>query len=200
MHRSVSPINTENCTSEKQTSDELCFLDQFYVTHRVEFLKWAYKHYSLSPEEAIDIYQDAVIVLFENYQKGKLQELRSTVKTYFYGIAKNLIYVYLKKRTKQKNHIGTFSELDTLADTISSSDPHNDWFEETIDVINETVQKLSSKGQTIIQLFYYEKKSLREITKILGYNSEDVVKTTKMRYKKLLKQMVQEELNKQYAA
>lgn len=181
-------------------TDELQFLDQFYTSHRTEFLRWAYKHYSLTPEESIDIYQDAVIVLFENYQKGKLQDLRSSVKTYFYGIAKNLIFAYLKNRSKQKAYLEPFSDVSLQAENISQVDPHHDWMEDTIEVITDTIKRLSVKGQEILYLYYYEKKSLREITSLLGYSSENVVKTTKMRYKNLLKQMVRDEINRQNAA
>jgi len=184
---------------EKAPLEELSFLEQFYTSHRTEFLKWSYKHYSLSPQEAIDIYQDAIIVLFENHQKGKLTELRSTVKTYFYGIAKNLIFVYLKKRTRRNAYIETVADMSSIDKNISD-DTHTDWMENTMDVISDAVNRLSAKGQAIIYLFYYEKKSLREITRILNYNNEDVVKTTKMRYKKILKEMVQSELIKQEAA
>lgn len=194
--------NTEaNSTlPDAQSVEELRFLDNFYTHHRVEFLKWAYKSYSLSPDEAIDIYQDAVIVLFENYRKGKLVELRSTVKTYFYGITKNLIFVYLKKRAKQLGHLDLHANLEAAEEYAYAQDNDNDWMENTFEVIANTVKKLSVKGQSIIHLFYYEKKSLRQITEELGYSSEDVVKTTKMRYKKALKEMVKEEMNKQYAA
>lgn len=193
-------LSTLSVTQQSSSTDELNFLDQFYTSHRTEFLRWAYKHYSLSPEESIDIYQDAVIVLFENYQKGKLQDLRSTVKTYFYGIAKNLIFAFLKSKSKQKAWMEPFSESNVEAENIPYTDAHSDWLEDTIEVITDNVKRLSVKGQNILYLYYYEKKSLREITQLLGYSSEDVVKTTKMRYKNLLRQMVQDELNRQHAA
>ncbi len=187
-------------SSSSTPTDELQFLDQFYKSHRTEFIKWAYKYYSLAPDEAIDIYQDAVIVLFENHQKGKLQELRSTVKTYFYGIAKNMIFVYLKKKNRQKSYVHTFSEAGSAAENIPQSDASDDWTEEAIDIITRMVKRMSEKGQAIMYLYYYEKKSLREITKILGYSSEDVVKTTKMRFKNILKQRVSDEISRQNAA
>ena len=191
----ITPKPPENTHAE-----ELSFLDQFYTSHRTEFLKWSYKHYSLTPQEAIDIYQDAVVVLFENYQKGKLTALRSSVKTYFYGIAKNLIFVYLKKRTKRHTYIETVADISSVAENIPYNEAGNDWMENTLEIIGDTVNRLSAKGQAIIYLFYYEKKSLRDITRMLDYSSEDVTKTTKMRYKKILRQMVQRELIKQEAA
>ncbi len=195
----MQPISL-SIPNPQPATDELQFLDQFYTSHRTEFLRWAYKHYNLIPEESIDIYQDAVIVLFENYQKGKLQDLRSTLKTYFYGIAKNLIFAYLKSKNKQKAYMEPFGEGSSMAEHIPNNDPHNEWMEDTIEVITETVKQLSVKGQAILHLYYYEKKSLREITTLLGYSSENVVKTTKMRYKNLLKQLVRDEMNRQNAA
>ena len=182
-------------------ADETRFLDQFYLSHRTEFMKWSYKTYGLPPEAAVDIYQDAVIVLFEKYREGKLAGLRSTVKTYFYGIAKNLIFIHLKKQSRQMAYADVFPNSD-VADTqhCKDVDASRDWVEDTIEIISRAVDNLSVRGQEIIHLFYYEKKSLREITGILGYSSEDVTKTTKMRYKKALKQMVENEMDRQCAA
>lgn len=199
----MQPVSTRNHSSlpSGNPADESRFLDQFYLSHRTEFMKWSYKVYGLPPEAAVDIYQDAVIVLFEKYRQGKLTGLRATVKTYFYGIAKNLIFIYLKKQSRQMAYADAFPNSD-VADTqhCKDVDGGQDWVEDTIEIISRAVGNLSARGQEIIHLFYHEKKSLREITGILGYSSEDVAKTTKMRYKKALKQMVEEEMNRQCAA
>jgi RNA polymerase sigma factor (sigma-70 family) len=190
-----------NDESDSQSKDEALFMDRFYLSHRTEFLKWSYKTYGLQPETAIDIYQDAVIVLFENYRKGKLNDLRATVKTYFYGIAKNIIFVYLKKQSRQTAYTDVFPDADSAdVQHCKEMDAAQEWTDNTIEIINRAVESLPAKGQEIIHLFYYEKKSLREITGILKYSSENVVKTTKMRYKKALKQWIEKEMNRQCAA
>ncbi len=194
----MQTIHATTTPAPIQTIEEqLLHLDTFYVQNRHEFLKWSYKMFFLSPDEATDIYQDAVIVLFENYQKGKLVELHSTMKTYFYGIAKNLISAYLKKRNKQRLYtdVRSYTEWENYA-TLGYD--NNDETAIREEMLAHAVQKLPAKGQSIMQLFYYEKKSLREITQILGYTNEAVVKSTKMRYKKELRKILEQSMQNYY--
>ena len=65
-------------------------LDRFYIAHRMEFVKWADKTYGLGSSEAIDIYQDSFIILYENIMNGKLINLESSLKTYMFAVGKNL--------------------------------------------------------------------------------------------------------------
>ncbi|MDJ1503746.1 sigma-70 family RNA polymerase sigma factor [Xanthocytophaga agilis] len=181
-------------TEIEPSSMDLQYWDQFYVSHRSEFLKWAYKHYHLLPEEAVDVYQDAIVILYENATSGKLDHLQCSVKTYFFGIAKNLISTYLKKKIKEKEKYEKLPENLSLLESLAVTERNNDWMEYSIEVVGDAIKKLSGKGQAILHLFYYEKMSLKEITQVLGYKSEDVVKTTKMRYMKILREIIESEI------
>ncbi len=179
---------------EGATSSNLQYWDQFYVTHRSEFLKWAYKNYHLMPEEAIDIYQDAIVILYENATSGKLDHLQCSIKTYFFGITKNLISTYLKKKIKEKEKYEKLPDNIQILEGLAIAERSNDWMEYSLEVVGESIKKLSSKGQAILHLFYFEKMSLKEITQVLGYKSEDVVKTTKMRYMKILREIIEADM------
>ncbi len=189
-HLSPTPASVVQSYDNKS----LQYWDNFYVTHRSEFLKWAYKTYHLTPEEAIDIYQDATMILYENASNGKINNLQCSLKTYFFGIAKNLISTYLKKKIREKERHEKLSENEYLLENLMSSDRDNDWMEATLEGMAESIKKLSQKGQTIVRMFYYEKMSLKEITQVLGYKSEDVVKTTKMRYMKILREIIESDI------
>lgn len=191
----MTSTQSPSIAPEPETSSEqLKYWDQFYVTHRSEFLKWAYKNYHLMPEEAIDIYQDAIVILYENATSGKLGQLQCSVKTYFFGITKNLISTYLKKKIKEKEKYEKLPENVHALEMLAVTERTNDWMEYSIEVVGEGIKKLSSKGQAILHLFYYEKMSLKEITQVLGYKSEDVVKTTKMRYMKILREIIEADM------
>src|SRR5690625_2052877 len=62
-------------------------LYKVYDLYKSEFFRYL-KRYNLPEEQVWDIYQDAFIVLRENAQKNKLNELNSSVKTYFFAIGK----------------------------------------------------------------------------------------------------------------
>jgi len=175
-------------------SNNMQYWDRFYSKHRSEFLKWSYKNYHLMPDEAVDIYQDAIVILYENAISGKLDRLQCSVKTYFFGIAKNLISTYLKKKIKEKEKYEKLPDNLQILETMAVTERSNDWMDYSIEVVGESIKKLSSKGQAILHLFYYEKMSLKEITHVLGYKSEDVVKTTKMRYMKMLREIIESDI------
>ena len=183
---------------EKSETDD--FFERFYTNNRTEFLKWAYKYYKLDSDNAIDIYQDAVIVLFENLQKGKLRHLRCTLKTYFYGIAKNLIFAYIKQRGRQMEYLDGFPNKGIFETIVPAPDAEPDWMDAALEILDETLQTLNHKGQAIMYLFYHEKKNLRQIAQTLGYSNKNVLKTTKNRYRKVLQEKVQAEIKRQNAA
>jgi RNA polymerase sigma factor (sigma-70 family) len=167
------------------------YWDHFYASHRNEFLKWTFKQYHLLPSEAIDVYQDSIVILYENAVSGKLDTLQCSVKTYLFGIAKNLISTYLKKKIREKERYESL--VTEHYEMVSTADKGNDWMDYSMELMAEAIKKLSSRGQAILHLFYFEKMSLREITQVLGYKSEDVAKTTKMRYMRILREIMEAE-------
>jgi len=177
--------NDKNATNAQSQQ----YWDHFYASHRNEFLRWTFKHYHLMPNEAIDVYQDAIVILYENTVNNKLATLQCSVKTYFFGIAKNLISTYLKKKIREKERyeslIAEHYELAVIPER------NTEWMEHSLELMAEAIKTLSGRGQAIMNLFYFEKMSLREITQVLGYKSEDVAKTTKMRYMKILRETME---------
>src|SRR5690606_42145859 len=81
----------------KSNQDKALF--KIYDLYKSEFLQFA-NRYELPKDDILDLYQDAFIVLHENALKGKLDELKSNVKTYFFAIRKYMIYSKLKQDKK----------------------------------------------------------------------------------------------------
>src|SRR4051794_41115573 len=74
-------------------------LQQFYSAHRREFISWVQKAFGYPPEEATDIYQDSIIVVYENILSEKITSLNASLKTYLFSIGKNKL---LRKIDKDK--------------------------------------------------------------------------------------------------
>ena len=64
-------------------------LRQIYKEYRTEFIMWAKKKFGASSDEARDVFQQVMVIFYENIMSGRLQVLNSDVKTYIYGIGKN---------------------------------------------------------------------------------------------------------------
>src|SRR5688572_17257917 len=67
---------------------------EIYKEYRNEFFGWLHKNFKCPSEEAKDIYQCSMLILYKNISAGTFAG-NSSIKTYLFGIGKNQ---YLKKR------------------------------------------------------------------------------------------------------
>lgn len=160
-------------------------LKEIYTNYKDSFIKYAYR-FSLAEEDLVDIYQDAIIALYENAINGKMQHLKCSVKTYLFSIGKNMIYEQLRRDKK-----AVFVNTDVLKDE----------YNETIELDNESLsehqiklqngfKRLGEQCKKILTLFYYNGFTLDEITTSLKYNKKDVVKSQKSRCLAKLKSII----------
>lgn len=173
---------------KKLRSGDTTALDGFYTTHRLEFLKWAYKSYNLTSDKALDLYQDTIIILYENVMKGKLIYLQSSLKTYVFAIGKNLI---LKQFNKDRRFTNEWDAVQEEPEMFDESTHELNLQEEAV---SKCLQNLADPYRSILQAYYYQKLSMKAIAEKLGYKNEDVVKSLKVRCLKVLKKAVSEAL------
>ncbi len=155
-------------------------LKQIYLEHKNGFKLFA-KRYTSDEDRIQNTYQDAIIALMENAQKGKIQTLNSSIGTYLFAVGKYLLFKSLKENNQ---HLEITEEL---IDTIPFETFEEESKEESIYQLRQKLKALGPKCQEILRLFYYESKNLDEIALILGYESKDVLKSTKSRCLKNLK-------------
>ena len=74
-------------------------LESIYTEHRKAFINYG-KGFSISEDSLLDIYQDAVISLFQNFITKQLVLENSLIKTYLFGIGKFMILSELKQQKK----------------------------------------------------------------------------------------------------
>ena len=165
-------------------------LDKFYLRHQREFLRWSDKVFDLDATEALDVYQDAMLILYENIQSGKLNELRSSLKTYFFAIGKNLILKKLARRKSETKRWQSAAKEQEYAHVLEF-DPSTDHEQAKFDGVVSALKALSERNQSILRLYYYHKLSLKDIATQLGYDSVDVVKNQKVRCMRYLKKLIE---------
>lgn len=163
-------------------------LQEIYKQYRTGFLLFATR-FPLNENDILDIYQDAVIALWENAQKGKLDHLESSLKTYLFAIGKYMIYAKLRDNNKEDS----YAEIeDFVADWEEYSEGMDD---EEIEEIRTSFAKLGAKCQEILRLFYYQEWNLDEITKMMNYENKDVTKSQKSRCIKSLRELLKSTRN-----
>jgi RNA polymerase sigma factor (sigma-70 family) len=165
-------------------------LEEFYLITRREFLKWSEKSFGLDSMQAMDVYQDAIIILFENIRRGKLNQLNASLKTYFYGIGKNLILGRMARaKAERKRWEVAFSNYTTDEIALYPDDR-----EESLEAVKSGLEELSTRNKAILKLYYYRQLPLKDIAQRLGYENVDVVKNQKVRCIKYLKKQVEQRL------
>ncbi len=155
-------------------------LDGFYRDNKQTYLSWAYKYFKISNEESEDIYHDAFEALVRQIILGKLDNLQYTLKSYFFGITKYLILTKFRKK-KVSNLENKKLELQMALNGLQTTTPDFDEEDKRLKIIVECIKSLSPGCQSILNLFYNENKSMKEIAVLLNYKNDDVVKAQKMR-------------------
>ena len=160
-------------------------IKSFYRDHRDEFVHFGLK-YNMTKESLIDIFQDIVVIFFEQKESGKIENLQCSDKTYLFSLGKHKIIDFLRRNKKviNLNH-------DQVPD--ASMDPKV--FEEASLTDRQKsltlgIKQLGKKCQDVITLFYSQQLSIAEIADRMGYKTENVVKAHKSRCMKTLKQIV----------
>ncbi|HLK98859.1 MAG TPA: sigma-70 family RNA polymerase sigma factor [Hymenobacter sp.] len=142
-----------------------------------------------SEDEAKDVYQEALIVLYEKVRGGSF-ELHCQLKTYIYSVGRRLWL-------KQLAHKNRFMVNDTETPATDSaavgqmSDDLTDHEERDrqFDLMADSLDRLGEPCRTLLDDFYIQHMSMQDITEKFGYTNADNAKTQKykclMRLKRL---------------
>ncbi len=163
-------------------------LKTVYLDYKTEFLKFM-SRYNVDNDALEDIFQDALIVLYENAQTGKLDALKSTVKTYLFGTGKFMLFKYFRDGKKEVPTEETylFDQYEqAVIEDVYEDEGVNDYQAKLV----ANFKKLGDKCREILELFYLQGMKLDEITQTQGYENKDVAKSQKSRCLKSLKQLI----------
>lgn len=163
-------------------------LTSVYQGYKDEFFKFM-SRYNAEENTLEDIFQDALIVLYENAQAGKLDQLKSTLKTYLFGTGKFMLFKHFRGSKKE-----VFTDEDyvfdnyeqTVIEDVYEDEGSNDYQKQLV----ANFKKLGEKCREILELFYLQGMTLDEITQTQGYGNKDVAKSQKSRCLKSLKQLI----------
>jgi RNA polymerase sigma-70 factor (ECF subfamily) len=186
MHQTtLSPI-------EAIRSGNNTYITAIYQEYRQPFISWIKNEFNCSEDDAIEFFQTAVVILYDNIISGKLTELNSNIKTYLFGIGKNKAHEWLRHKQKQGSSVD-----DLLIQYIQEDAPGTDEaeFADNLRKVETGMNALGEPCRTLLQLFYYYKASMREICEKLEYKNEDTAKNQKYKCLKRLQALCGEEKN-----
>ena len=137
-----------------------------------------------SADDAKDIFQEAMIVLYEKVRSGSF-ELNCLIKTYVYSVSRRLWL----KRLQQMNRYAP--ALESLQDTVPVEDEieENERINNEFQAMEKAISSLGEPCKSLLEAYYLEKKNMQEISQSFGYTNADNAKNQKykclMRLKKI---------------
>lgn len=184
----MSKISVQKAIDLLRSGDNK-ILEKIYLENRESFINFSRK-YNVSQEEAVDIYQDAILVFRDNVIEGKIDGLDSNISTYLFAIGKYKIYHNFRQRSKTEHK----ADFDNVEESVELD--VNFLTEELTNeqkLLQTCFEKLGRRCQSVLRLFYYEGYTLDEIKDILKYSDKKVLKSQKSRCLRHLRDLVNKE-------
>ena len=146
-----------------------------------------------SSDEAADIYQESIIVLFENSEKPGF-ELKCQLQTYLYSVAKRLWLKQLKR--KGRTYLMKEEEESSIVDVTEDLSLHQKK-ELDFERIEKSLVELGEPCAGLIRDFYVLQLSMEEIAEKFGYTNSDNAKNQKYKCLQRLKKYFFESNNEE---
>jgi RNA polymerase sigma factor (sigma-70 family) len=133
-----------------------------------------------STEDAKDIFQEALLVLYEKARSGNF-ELHCQIKTYLFAVARRLWL----KRLHQSQHFS--SELDIPEETVATDEDVELYEERSRDfeLMEKAMHYLGEPCKSLLESYYLQKQRMSDIASRFGYTNADNAKNQK--YKCLIR-------------
>ena len=134
-------------------------------------------------EDAKDVFQEAMIVLYEKVQSGTF-ELNCQIKTFVYSVSRRLWL----KRLMQQNRFVISDGHEAAVSVDEDMEEHEKRNSEFV-MMEKAMHGLGEPCKSLLEAFYLQKRSMLEIAGSFGYTNAENAKNQKykclMRLKKL---------------
>jgi RNA polymerase sigma factor (sigma-70 family) len=161
-----------------------------YRQHRVVVFQHL-KQFTKDEAYLSDLFQDAIIVLFEK-AKDPAFNLTCSVRTYLIAICRNQIF----KRAGRAPEIVSLegehtNDNDWLTDQLELERKKSQL--DKLDNVLKRFESIAAKCYELLYRFFYMKESFDLIAKVMGYTNADNAKNQKARCQKKLRELYLEE-------
>ncbi|WCT10815.1 RNA polymerase sigma factor [Mucilaginibacter jinjuensis] len=137
-----------------------------------------------SADDAKDIYQEAIIVLYNKIKSGNF-ELSSKLKTFIYSVCRRLWLKRLNQMSRFDGDIRDFQDYLPVEDEVDKQTDRDLQFTK----MEGALALLGEPCKTIIEDFYMHDRSMQEICERFGYTNADNAKTQKYKCLQRLKKL-----------
>ena len=137
-----------------------------------------------SVDDARDIFQEAMIVLFEK-SKSDTFELSCQLKTYIYSICRRLWLKRLQNTQRLYSSVESADDVVSVEEDLETHEKRQSEFQ----IMENALSKIGEPCKSLLEAYYMQKKNMTDIADAFGYTNADNAKNQKykclMRLKKL---------------
>jgi RNA polymerase sigma factor (sigma-70 family) len=136
-------------------------------------------------DDAKDIFQEAMMVLYEKARSGNF-ELNCQIRTYLYSVSKRL---WLKKLQQSNRFVKDFGDEGMGNVPVEEDLEDHDEKDAVYEMMHQSFHQLGEPCKSLLEAFYFQKKTMQDIANSFGYTNSENAKTQKykclMRLKKI---------------
>jgi RNA polymerase sigma factor (sigma-70 family) len=137
-----------------------------------------------SIDDARDIFQEALVVLYEKVRMGSF-ELNCQLKTYLYSVCKRL---WLKRLQQSSRYVAADMEVESTVSVEEDITVHEKR-DADYELMNKAIGSLGEPCKSLLEAYYINKMNMQDIASQFGYTNADNAKNQKykclMRLKKI---------------
>lgn len=160
-----------------------------YEKYRKEYINWIKRFGNCSIDDACEYYQGTILIFYENVMSGKLATLQSSLKTYLFGIGKNLVMHQYRKNIRGERVKAEFILQTHLADSAQDLIAED----QDLAIIHRCFERIGNPCHRLLELFYFHQRSMEEICLELGYKNSETAKNQKYKCMERLRKLVDDE-------
>lgn len=137
-----------------------------------------------SADDAKDIFQEAMIVLYEKVRSGSF-ELNCQLKTFLYSVSRRLWLKRLQQQNRYSAPGDSMEQVVAVEEDLEAHEQRNAEFE----MMEQAINHLGEPCKSLLEAYYLQKQNMQVIAASFGYTNADNAKNQKykclMRLKKI---------------
>lgn len=168
--------------------------EKVYTMNRTVFIKWMISQFRLTTDQAADVYQETILVLYENIVNSKLTSLKCSIKTYLFSIGRNKAF----ELGRQQNKYSGTSAHDLPAIEVDTTEDNHE--NQLLNISQQALEILGDPCKTLLKLYYFHRRSMQEIADQMDYKNENSTKNQKYKCLNKLREIFKLEVQKEKIA
>lgn len=188
----------------KENSDALGIVFKKCKPGAIQFLRKT-NYQSNERIDIEDIFQDAILVLYENIvNKDFILASNTSLQTYLNSVCRNQLLKKIGKNNvvELNENKGNDEDHDEVMEfnplIVDELEEFVDIKEQQFNAMEKALEKIKEAGghcYELLTLFWYHRKSMNELSEVFGYSNADNTKNQKARCQKRLEKLTFELMN-----